>query len=95
LELYSETAKHYSPKLKIKHPETNGFIEGKSQLRTWWNDAFINIPTLHYSVTNLIANNEMVFMEYIRKVAGELDLNVGEVLHIKEGKIISSKVYHG
>ena len=43
---------------------------------------------------DLIANSEMVFMEYIRKVDGEPDLNVGEVLHIKEGKILSSKVYH-
>lgn len=34
-------------------------------------------------------------MEYIRKVSGEPDMNVGEVLEIENGIIVASRVYHG
>lgn len=34
-------------------------------------------------------------MEYIRHVQGEEDLRVGEVLEIREGMIVASRVYHG
>ena len=34
-------------------------------------------------------------MEYIRHVEGDEDLKVGEVLEIKNGLIIFSRVYHG
>ena len=33
LALYAEDAEHYSPKLKIRQPETNGLIKGKPALR--------------------------------------------------------------
>ncbi|HWY11894.1 MAG TPA: nuclear transport factor 2 family protein, partial [Bacteroidia bacterium] len=38
---------------------------------------------------------EQVFMEYIRHVEGEEDMNVREILEIKNGKIVASRVYHG
>lgn len=95
LSLYDEDAEHYSPKLKIKHPETNGLIKGKNELNTWWQEAFNNLPTLHYKVTSLTANDHRVFMEYVRSVANEPDMLVGEILEINEGKIIASRVYHG
>lgn len=95
LALYHENARHYSPKLKFRHPETNGLIVGKPALRAWWQDAFKRLPELHYKMTALTANDERVFMEYIRQVPGEEDMSVAEVLEIEEGKIISSKVYHG
>jgi hypothetical protein len=34
-------------------------------------------------------------MEYTRHVDGEEDLRVGEVLVIREGLIVASRVYHG
>jgi hypothetical protein len=34
-------------------------------------------------------------MEYMRQVEGEADLLVAEVLEIKDGKIVFSRVYHG
>jgi hypothetical protein len=33
LSLYHDNAEHYSPKLKARHPETNGFIKGKAAMR--------------------------------------------------------------
>lgn len=95
LSLYHNQAVHYSPKLKIRHPETNGLIKGKKALESWWQDAFERLPTLQYEVLQLIADERLVFMEYIRHVHGEDDLNVGEVLEIKNGFIVASRVYHG
>lgn len=95
LSLYDEDAEHFSPKLKIRKPETNGLVAGKQALRDWWQDAFDRLPTLNYKVTSLTANSDRVFMEYIRTVDGEPEMLVAEVLDIKEEKIVFSRVYHG
>ena len=95
LKLYADTAQHFSPKLKIRQPETNGMVTGKTALRAWWQDAFERLPTLRYEPTSLTANEERVFMEYIRHVEHEEDMLVAEVLEINEGLIIASRVYHG
>lgn len=95
LSLYDEQAEHFSPKLKIRLPETKGLIKGKAALRNWWQDAFERLPSLKYEVKKLTADDEQVFMEYIRHVQGEEDLKVGEVLEIKDKLIVYSRVYHG
>lgn len=95
LALYNDNAVHFSPKLKIRQPETNGLIVGKEAMRNWWSGAFNRLPSLQYVATTLTANSERVFMEYIRKVDNEEDILVAEVLEIKDGKIIASRVYHG
>ena len=94
LALYDDNARHYSPKLKIRQPETEGWIVGKDALRAWWKDAFERLPTLHYQPTKLTASTEGIFMEYIRQVNGEEDMLVAEVLDIEE-RIVCSRVYHG
>jgi limonene-1,2-epoxide hydrolase len=94
LSLYDEDAEHYSPKLKIHQPATNGLIKGKTALRAWWQDAFERLPHLHYKVLNIIANDDAVFMEYIRQTPNETDMQVGEVLVVAQEKIIASRVYH-
>lgn len=95
LSLYDDEAQHFSPKLKIRHPETNGLVIGKDALRSWWQDAFDRLPSLHYKVTSLTANSDRVFMEYTRSVEDEIEMLVAEVLEIKDGKIVFSRVYHG
>jgi ketosteroid isomerase-like protein len=95
LALYHEQAKHFSPKLKIRKPETNGLVQGKNALRDWWKDAFQRLPNLNYTYTTLTSDNDRVFMEYIRKVEGEEDMLIAEVLEIEDGLIIASRVYHG
>ena len=95
LELYDDEAQHFSPKLKIAQPETNGFISGKDAMRAWWQDAFEKIPSLQYKLKTLTANGDRVFMEYIRTVDNEADVAVAEVLDIREDKIVASRVYHG
>lgn len=95
LSLYHDEAQHYSPKLKLRQPETNGLVTGKPALRAWWQDAFDRLPSLNYMPTTLTANDDRVFMEYIRKVDDEPEMLVAEVLEIKNGLIMSSRVYHG
>jgi ketosteroid isomerase-like protein len=95
LHLYHDDAEHYSPKLKLRHPETKGLIKGKEALRTWWQDAFDHLPTLRYELQSLTANDDRVFMEYRRHVKGEEDIKVAEVLEIRDKKIKASRVYHG
>jgi len=95
LSLYHNEAEHYSPKLKIRQPQTEGLVTGKAALRAWWQDAFDRLPTLNYIPTTLTANEDRVFMEYIRKVEGEPYMLVAEVLEIKDGTIVASRVYHG
>ena len=95
LSLYHDEAIHFSPKLKIRHPETDGFIKGKAAFREWWQDAFLRLPQLEYREQTITANDERVFMEYIRIVPGEEIMNVAEVLEIENGLIIASRVYHG
>lgn len=94
LSLYADDAQHFSPKLKIRQPETEGWVKGKDALRAWWQDSFERLPTLQYIPTSFTANNERVIMEYIRKVSGEVDMMIAEVLEIKKGLIVASRVYH-
>ncbi len=93
--LYSDTAQHYSPKLKARQPETGGYITGKSALRTWWKDAFERLPSLKYTPITLTADDHRVFMEYKREVVNEPEMLVAEVLEISDGLIVASRVYHG
>ncbi len=95
LALYAEDAVHFSPKLKIREPETNGQITGKPALRSWWTGAFERIPSLHYKLENLVINDEQILMEYLRKAAGEPDMMIAEILEINDNLIIRSRVYHG
>ncbi len=95
LALYDDQAVHFSPKLKIRHPETNGLIKGKSALHSWWLDAFERLPQLAYQEKTITADEDKVFMEYIRMVPGEETMNVAEILEIKNGLIAASRVYHG
>ena len=94
LALYADDAQHHSPKLKLRQPETNGLIKGKDALRSWWRDSFERLPSLRYEPTRFIADDSGVFMEYTRYVDGEQPMTVGEVLEIKDGLIVASRVYH-
>ena len=94
LALYDDHAEHYSPKLKVRQPETQGLIKGKNAMRAWWRDSFDRLPTLRYEVVRLTPHQDRVFMEYVRHVAGEEDLLVGEMLEVRNGLIVRSSVFH-
>jgi len=94
LALYDDNAEHFSPKLKVRHPETKGLIKGKAALRSWWQDAFDRLPSLHYEIVRLTPHEDRIFMEYIRHVNDEDDLYVGEMLEMQNGLIVKSSVFH-
>lgn len=93
--LYAEDAQHFSPKLKIHKPETNGLVTGHAALYEWWQGAYDRLPSLYYKLQTVTANDSRVFIEYIREVEGEEDMAVAEVFEVENGKIVFSRVYHG
>ncbi|MFP9115756.1 nuclear transport factor 2 family protein [Flavobacterium sp. RHBU_3] len=93
--LYAEDAWHFSPKLKVRQPETNGLVKGRPALREWWKGSYDRIPTLFYKLLTVTANNDRVFIEYIREAEGEEPMPVAEVFDVKDGEIVFSRVYHG
>lgn len=95
LALYADDATHTSPKIRVRHPETGGLLHGKTAMRAWWQDSFDRLPSMRYLPTALTADSERVFMEYVRKVDGDADMPVAEVLEVRGGKIVASRVFHG
>jgi heme-degrading monooxygenase HmoA/ketosteroid isomerase-like protein len=95
LALYADDARHTSPKIRARHPETGGALRGKPALRAWWADAFARLPSMRYQDAVLTADGDRVFMEYVRRVDGEPDLPVAEALDVQDGVIVASRVYHG
>ncbi len=95
LALYAENATHTSPKIRARHPETDGALRGKPAMRAWWQDAFERLQGMRYEVTAITADARRVFVEYVRRVAGEPDLPVAEVFDVEAGKIVASRVFHG
>lgn len=95
LSLYADSARHFSPRLKIRQPETQGYIQGKDAMRNWWKDAFDRLPSLQYIEKTLTCDQDRVFIEYTRKVDQEADSDIAELLVIQDGKIQFSRVYPG
>ena len=95
LALYAEDAVHVSPKLRARRPETEGRVAGRAALRAWWADSFARLPGLRYDVATLTADAERVWFEYRRVLPGEPDMMVAEVLVVRDGSIVESRVYHG
>ncbi len=95
LSLYADDAVHFSPKLKIRKPESNGWVKGKAALREWWADAFKRLPSLHYELQNMVTDDEQVVMEYLREADDEPGMLIAEILEISGNLIQRSRVYHG
>jgi len=95
LALYADDATHTSPKIRALHPDTGGMLRGKAALCAWWRDSFERLPALSYVPTAITADLDRVVFEYVRKVPGEADLPVAEVLELAAGKIVASRVFHG
>jgi len=93
--LYADDATHTSPKIRTLHPETDGKLIGKASLSAWWKDSNARLPGLRYQETALTANDERVFLEYLRHAPDGEPTPVAEVFEIHGGKIVASRVYHG
>jgi ketosteroid isomerase-like protein len=95
LALYADDATHTSPKIRARHPDTGGLLRGKPAMRAWWQDSFDRLPSMRYVPTSLTADHDRVFMEYVRHVEGEPDMPIAEVLDVRDGLIVASRVFHG
>lgn len=106
LALYAADARHFSPKLLARRPETKGLVVGHAALRDWWADCFERLPGLHYAERTIAtapideavggtAHDGRVLLEYERTVPGEAPLAVAEAFTVRDGRIVESRVYHG
>jgi limonene-1,2-epoxide hydrolase len=93
--LYDEQATHTSPKIRALHPDTGGCIRGHGALTAWWRGAIARLPGLRYEATALTADDERVFLEYVRHAPNEAPMPVAEVFEVRAGRIVASRVYHG
>ena len=93
--LYAESCTHTSPKIRALHPETGGALVGKAALSAWWRDANARLPGLRYELVAMTANEERVFIEYLRHAPHEPPMPVAEVFDVCDGRIVASRVYHG
>jgi hypothetical protein len=95
LALYADDCRHTSPKIRTLHPQTGGQLIGKTALREWWADAFKRLPGLTYEKTALTADAKSAVLEYVRHAPNEPPTYVAEVFETRDGRIVSSRVYHG
>ena len=93
--LYAVDARHTSPKLRTLRTATGGFLMGRDEIRAWFAHAMQRLPGLRYVPLALTADDARVCMEYRRENPGEADLLVAEVLEIRDGRIVASRVFHG
>jgi len=93
--LYADDATHTSPKIRSLHPDAGGKLIGKAALSTWWREANARLPGLRYDHTAVTANEDRVFVEYIRHAPNQEVMPVAEVFDVRNGKIVASRVYHG
>ena len=64
-------------------------------LAAWWRGANARLPGLRYELTAATANDDRVFVEYIRHSPTDAPMPVAEVFDVRDGKIVASRVYHG
>lgn len=93
--LYAEDATHTSPKIRALHPETGGRLIGRAQLKAWWEDANRRLPNLRYELTTITADDDRVFVEYLRHAPDGPAMPCAEVFEVRGGRIVASRVYHG
>ena len=93
--LYAEDATHTSPKIRALHPDTGGKLRGRRELAAWWRDSNARLPGLRYELTALTANEDRVFVEYVRHAPNQAPMPVAEVFDVRGGRIVASRVYHG
>jgi len=93
--LYADDCAHSSPKIRLLHPDTGGKLLGKPALKRWFEDALRRLPSLKYEELRITADDERVFLEYLRHVWGEESYPVAEVFDVVDGRIQASRVFHG
>ncbi len=93
--LYAADATHTSPKIRLANPTTGGKLQGHAALKQWWSEAIERLPTLRYEELTVTANDDRVFLEYLRHASDGPPYPVAEVFDVRGGKIVASRVYHG
>jgi hypothetical protein len=91
--LYAENGRHTSPRIRELHPETDGDLVGRSALAQWWEASLQKTPQLHYETIAIVGDDARAYVEYIRHAAPEPDTVVVERFDVRDGQIVSSRVF--
>jgi SnoaL-like domain len=91
--LYAEGGRHTSPRIRTLHPETDGDLVGRSALAQWWTASLQQTPALHYETLAIVGDDDRAFVEYIRHAPPEPDTVVVERFDVRDGQIVSSRVF--
>ncbi len=93
VELYADGGRHTSPRVRELHPETEGHLVGREALAEWWETSLRQTPGLHYETLAIVGDDSRAFVEYIRRAPGEPDTVVVERFDVRNGRIVSSRVF--
>lgn len=91
LALYSPTIRHTSTKISTYFDVSDNTLEGKENLRSYFQQALANNPNLTFDLTNILVGESSVVVLYIR-----MGKNLaGEYLEFdEEGLIIRSRSHY-
>lgn len=95
VDLYAEDGRHTSPRIQQLYPDTGGELRGRAALIAWWRDALSRSPDLRYELVAVASNDDRAYVEYIRHCPGETDTTVAERFVVRDGRIVSSRVFLG
>jgi ketosteroid isomerase-like protein len=87
---YADDITFTSPTAARVVPESDGRIEGKAALRSYWNTALQGHPDLHFELLGVYQGVDTVVLNY-RDQSGRL---VNEVLTFREGLVAVGHATH-
>ena len=93
--LYAPDATHTTPRLRERHPATEGVLRGAPALHAWWSRSLADLPGLTYREIAITAEAGRAVIEYDRLVPGHPTERVAVSLVLDGGRIVASRVHHG
>jgi SnoaL-like domain len=91
--LYADEGRHTSPRVRGLYPESDGDLVGRPALAQWWNASLRQTPGLQYETLAIVGDDSKAFVEYIRRAPSEPDTVVVERFDVRNGEIVSSRVF--
>lgn len=93
--LYDEGATHQSPGVRLfGSSNEKGELVGRSLIRAHFERALKRFPQIHFEIRNTIVGERHLVIEYLeRTTPSGSGKRVAEILEIRDGRIIASRVY--
>ena len=93
VQLYAEWGRHTSPRIRELYPESDGDLVGRTALAEWWEESLKQTPALQYETIAIVGDDARAYVEYVRHAPPERDTVVVERFDVRDGQIVSSRVF--